>query len=297
MHELESTPLASALLRNELLEPYVRAVWERYLHQEVLGEANPFSIRAISRAISAHQHALYGLEVAPHKYKDRVRRAITGENMSAETIDLLAETFDFTADAVARIHKAAAQGFDDSDTVEYLRTTPQVIASCAFLDATLDSADPACFTLRVTLTLLSLESGCSAFLFFLPQGQELTCHTPQVDVRRVNGSSGKWLFTPHTFIPPLTTFSLRFTVSGRGEKTADGRYRLSHPTSYHAYSTGMRLFVGSRLCDVELLAPPATSPEQAGCGLRQAVSDYHTVFYPELQASEPTFLWSESSAI
>lgn len=71
-HSMSTTPssastthLVSALLRSELLKPYVRDTWERYIHHEKLGEANPFSIRAIARAMSAHQHTVYGLEIPP----------------------------------------------------------------------------------------------------------------------------------------------------------------------------------------------------------------------------------------
>lgn len=170
-------------------------MWERYVHHEKLGEANPFSIRAIARAMSAHQHTVYGLEIPPHKYKDRVRRAITGEHISSETIDLLSETFGFDERTRKTLHKAATQGFDDSETVQFLRTNPQVLTSSCYLDIQLDPTDPGIFTLHATYTLLSLESGCSAFVFALPQGQELICDNRHFSVSRVSEDQ-EWVFTP-----------------------------------------------------------------------------------------------------
>lgn len=135
----------------------------------------------------------------PHKYKDRVRRAITGEHISSET-------FGFDEHTHKALHKAAAQGFDDSETVHFLRSNPQALTSSCYLDVQLD---PAAFTLKATYTLLSLESGCSALLFALPQGRELTCADRNFSVSRVDEDQ-EWVFTPATFIQPPANLHAAF---------------------------------------------------------------------------------------
>lgn len=285
-----TTHLVSALLRSELLEPYVRDIWERYIHHEKLGEANPFSIRAIARAISAHQHTVYGLEIPPHKYKDRVRRAITGEHISSETIDLFSETFGFDERTHKALHKAASQGFDDSETVHFLRSNPQALTSSCYLDVQLDPADPAAFTLKATYTLLSLESGCSAFLFALPQGQELTYADWNFSVSRVDEDQ-EWVFTPATFIQPLQTFMLRFSVRGRAQSQADGSYRLHLPFTHRSYSAAIKLTATGTPMKVSFT-------EQTSAGISptttcaDTVTDYLSHFYPGLKDTTVALNWS-----
>lgn len=293
-HSDSTTQLVSALLRSELLEPYVRDTWERYIHHEKLGEANPFSIRAIARAISAHQHTVYGLEIPPHKYKDRVRRAITGEHISSETIDLFSETFGFDERTQKTLHKAATQGFDDSETVQFLRTNPQVLTSSCYLDIQLDPAAPGDFTLNATYTLLSLESGCSAFVFALPQGQELICTNRHFSVSRVSEDQD-WVFTPTSFIPPLQTFMLRFSVRGTVHPQADSSYQLLLPFTHRSYSAAIKLTTAGSPLAVSFTeqASAGHSPITTSCA--ETVTDYLSHFYPSLKDTTLALNWAPAT--
>ncbi|WP_237198640.1 hypothetical protein [Rothia nasimurium] len=289
-----TTHLVSSLLRSELLEPYVRDVWERYVHHEKLGEANPFSIRAIARAMSAHQHTVYGLEIPPHKYKDRVRRAITGEHISSETIDLLSETFGFDERTRKTLHKAATQGFDDSETVQFLRTNPQVLTSSCYLDIQLDPTDPGVFTLHATYTLLSLESGCSAFVFSLPQGQELICDNRHFSVSRVSEDQ-EWVFTPTSFIQPLQTFMLRFNVRGTVQPQADGSYQLLLPFTHRSYSAAIKLTTAGKPLAVRFTEQTDANASNATITCVGEVTDYLSHFYPSIKDTRLTLSWSAAT--
>ena len=286
-----TTHLVSALLRSELLEPYVRDTWERYIHHEKLGEANPFSIRAIARAISANQHTVYGLEIPPHKYKDRVRRAITGEHISGETIDLFSETFGFDERTQKALHKAAAQGFDDSETVQFLRTSPQVLTSSCYLDIQLDPAAPGTFTLNATYTLLSLESGCSAFVFALPQGQELICDNRNFSVSRVSEDQ-EWVFTPTSFIPPLQTFMLRFSIRGTVQPQADGSYQLLLPFTHRSYSAAIKLTAAGSPLAVSFTEQTSAGASPIITTCADTVTDYLSHFYPSLKDTTLALTWA-----
>ncbi|MDY6052111.1 MAG: hypothetical protein SPI83_06875 [Rothia sp. (in: high G+C Gram-positive bacteria)] len=289
-----TTHLVSSLLRSELLEPYVRETWERYVHHEKLGESNPFSIRAIARAISAHQHTVYGLEIPPYKYKDRVRRAITGEHISSETIDLFSETFSFDERTQKALHKAATQGFDDSETLQFLRNNPQVLTSSCYLDILLDPADLEAFTLNATYTLLSLESGCSAFVFALPQGQELTCTNQHFTVSRVSKDQ-EWVFTPTSFIPPLQTFMLRFSVRGRVHPPADGSYQLLLPFTHRSYSAAIKLTATGTPLTVSFTEQASGSKAPARTTCAQTITDYLSHFYPSLKDTTLTLSWAPAT--
>lgn len=98
---------ATAQLRDELLKPVNRAIWERHIHQDNLTEGKALSVRAIARAISEYQNQVYGLHLPDHKYKDRIWRALSGSALTIDTVALLSETFEFSEEAIELIQVPA----------------------------------------------------------------------------------------------------------------------------------------------------------------------------------------------
>lgn len=97
---------ASSMLRDELLAPEAQKIWAKYLPDSIAqGSAPVISYRAIARAIAADQYRRYGIEESPSRYKDRVRRAVIGQRITVDTLELLAETFNFSDQARQEISK------------------------------------------------------------------------------------------------------------------------------------------------------------------------------------------------
>ena len=95
---------ASELLRAELLSPRAQKIWAQYLPETIRGQQPPvISYRAVARALANEQHRIYGVDNSPNRYKDRVRRAILGQRLTQETLELFAETFDFSPQQRERI--------------------------------------------------------------------------------------------------------------------------------------------------------------------------------------------------
>lgn len=289
-----SVQLTSALLRAELLEPYAREVWERFVHHENLGETNPFSIRAIARAMSAHQHATYGLEVSPQHYKDRVSRAISGEHISTETLELFCETFDFDEKTVKALQQAMIQGFDHSETVQFLRSTPQAVISSAFFNLA-PGADSSHLELQATVTYLSLDSGCSAVLFYLPGSSDAICQTETFGVTP-SKEDGEWLFTPLSFIAPLQAFALRFTLQLEVQRQEDGSSSVEIPFPGRSYATGIRFATGGREMDLTFQERRVGTSAQPQAEIMTAVRESASQFYPLLSQSSVTISWSDTGA-
>lgn len=100
---VSATQKASKYLRSLLAAPRAKKIWCKYLPENISPDTQVLSYRAIARSISAFENQRYGVEDSPNRYKDRVRRAIIGQRLTADTVQLFAETFDFNPQQTSRL--------------------------------------------------------------------------------------------------------------------------------------------------------------------------------------------------
>lgn len=288
--DMNTLKLTSALLRAELLKPYTRKVWEPFVHHEKLNESSPFSIRAIARAISAHQQVTYGLDLAPDHYKDRVSRALSGEVISCDTLDLFCETFDFSLKTIQALSQAKSQGADSSKGLQFLRAAPQSLISNAFIDISLPPAGSSELELKASITYLSLESGCFALVLNFPHSTQLECISKNFSVAP-SLIDGEWVLTALSFIEPLQAFSVRLKVKIKTQITEDGSSLIELPFPGRNYSTGVRVIADE---------PPLNIWFEEGPDQNQAPSSRKgeianpaaSHFYPLLQQRSVSIRWA-----
>lgn len=101
--EVSSIETAGNILRAELLKPEAHKIWAQYLPSMISESTDVMSYRAISRAIAHHLHQRYGMDEAPSRYKDRVRRAVLGQSLTPDTLELFADSFNLPTQTVEEI--------------------------------------------------------------------------------------------------------------------------------------------------------------------------------------------------
>lgn len=288
---VDSLQLTRTLLYSALLTEQSRAVWETYAKNKEYDKSSVLPVRAIARAMSAYENSTYGLEVAPQQYKDRVSRAVSTGQISLETLDLMCQTFSFPSETVKSLRQAVIQGFDASESLQIIQTIAQVMLSSSYFDLHIstDPESPGKFELHVTLTLLSLEAGCTAVLFPFGNIQEVTCESDQF--RAVpTPDYGKWIFVSKNFIPPQETFMLRFTTSGEVQQDADGFYVLESPFVYKVFSTGIKINTGGIEREIRVEELSVTSPHNKVL-IEGKTSDYLSHFCPVIDSSTILSKW------
>lgn len=287
----DSLQLTSTLLYSALLTEQSRAIWGTYAKNKEYEKSSVLPVRAIARAMSAYENSTYGLEVAPQQYKDRVSRAISTGQMSLETLDLMCQTFDFPPEIVKSLRQAVIQGFDADESLQILQTIAQVMLSSSYFDLYIstDPESPGKFELHVTLTLLSLEAGCTAVVFPFGNIQEVTCESDQFQAVPTP-DYGEWIFASKNFIPPQETFMLRFTTSGEVQKDADGFYVLESPFVYKVFSTGIKINTGGVERDIRVEEVSVASPHSKLL-IGGKTSDYLSHFCPVIDSSTILSKW------
>lgn len=288
---VSSLHLASTILCSALLEDKSRNIWEPYAKKKEYDGSSPLPVRAIARAMNAYEHSTYGLELAPQKYKDRVSRAISNGQISIDTLDLMRQTFAFSPETVHSLQQAVMHGFDATETLQIIRTIPQVMVSSSYFDLYISPDEDSLgkFELKVTLTLLSLEAGCTAFLFPFPHIEEITCESPQFQVVATPNPS-EWLFISDGFIPPQETFMLRFSVSGQAPQGPDGFYVLESPFIYKVFSTGIKINTRDLEREVRIEELSLSSP-QSRLLAEGKPSDYISCFCPVIDSCAIISKW------
>ncbi|WP_421083509.1 hypothetical protein [Rothia nasimurium] len=287
--EDQANQFTSTYLRAELLEPGPRSIWEPYLHQERLKESNPFSIRAIARAMSAYQEDTYGLHISPSVYKDRVWRAITGQGMSQDTLELFCNTFDFSPETTTSLNRALGGNIDDGTSLAYLVNQPQAMATAAFADIQLTS-DGSPITLQLNLTLLALEAGCSILHLILPGAKEVTVPEGNFSVSSVPAEES-WVFIPDTFYNPMQNFPLELIAQTVPELDEDGYYSIIFPLPPRGFSLGVRCTTGGDTMTIaysDVPYSPSVKPSVSG---QATVSDSYSHVAPMLGATTLHIRW------
>lgn len=288
---IHSLHLTSTILYSALLDEKSRKVWESYAKKKEHDRNSPLPVRAIARAMSAYERSAYGLEVTPQQYKDRVSRAISNGQISIDTLELMCKTFDFPPETVRSLEQAVINGFDAGETLQIIRTIAQVMVSSSYFDLHISSQpnSPGKFELKVTLTLLSLEAGCTVVLFPFRNIEEITCESDHFQVAPTS-DKGEWLFVSDTFIPPQETFMLRFSMSGQAPQDAEGFYVLESPFVYRVFSTGIKVYTGGQEREVRLEEIPST-PAPNKLLATAKTKDYLSCFCPVIDSSTILIRW------
>lgn len=288
---INSLHLTRTILYSALLDERSRNIWEPYAKKKEYDRNSALPIRAIARSMSAYEHSTYGLELAPQKYKDRVSRAISSGHISIDTLDLMCKTFAFPPETVRSLQQAVMHGFDASETLQIIRTIAQVMASSSYFDlhVSSDPASPGKFELKVTLTLLSLEAGCTVVLFPFRNVEEIICESDQFRVASTP-DPGEWLFISETFIPPQETFMLRFRMSGQAPRDADGFYVLESPFVYRVFSTGIKVSTGGWEREVKLEELSSASSHHKILAMGKT-TDYVSCFCSVIDSSTILIKW------
>lgn len=288
---INSPHLTSTILYSALLDEKSRSIWEAHAKKKEYGRNSALSIRAIARSMSAYENSTYGLKFSPQKYKDRVSRALSSGRISIDTLDLMCKTFAFPPETVRSLHQAVMHGFDASETLQIVRTIAQVMVSSSYFDLRIcsDVRSPGKFELKVTLTLLSLEAGCSVVLFPFRHVEDIVCESDQFHVAPAS-DPGEWLFVSDTFIPPQETFMLRFSMSGQAPISSDGFYVLESPFVYRVFSTGIKVSTNGQEREVRLEELSSTlSPRKLLAAGR--TNDYVSCFCPVIDSSTIHIKW------
>lgn len=288
---INSLHLTSTILYSALLDEKSRNVWEPYAKRKEYGRNSALPVRAIARSMSAYEHSTYGLKFSPQKYKDRVSRAISTGQISIDTLELMCETFAFPPETVRSLQQAVMHGFDDSETLQIIRTIAQVMVSSSYFDLCVssDPSSPGKFELKVTLTLLSLEAGCTVVLFPFRHVEDIVCESDQFHVAPTS-NPGEWLFISDTFIPPQETFMLRFSMSGQAPLDSEGFYVLESPFVYRVFSTGIKVSTGGQEREVRMEELSTTSSPHRLLAAEKT-TDYVSCFCPVIDSSTILTRW------
>lgn len=160
---------AGERLRMELQKPEAQKIWSRYLSKNIATNKNVLSYRAISRAISAAQFERYGIEVPPNRYKDRVRRALLGERLTAETLRLFADTFGFDQAAITYMSEMIALK-ENVVVPPTEKRIPRFDITTTFYDIFINE-EHLTYKIRCYLVLRALEDSC--YYFWAPVGTDI----------------------------------------------------------------------------------------------------------------------------
>ncbi|WP_237200560.1 hypothetical protein [Rothia nasimurium] len=287
--EDQANQFTSTFLRAELLEPGPRAIWEPYLHQERLKESNPFSIRAIARAMSAYQEDTYGLHISPSVYKDRVWRAITGQGMSQDTLELFCKTFEFSPETTISLYRALSGNTDDGMSLTYLANQPQAMAMSAFADIQL-TADGSPITLKLGIILLALEAGCSILHLILPGAQEVTVPEGNFTVSHVPAEES-WVFIPDSFYNPMQNFALEMVAHTVPQLDDDGFYSIIFPLPPRSFSLGVRCTTGGETMTIAYSDVPYSPSVKPTVSAQATVTDSYSHLAPMLGGTTLHIRW------
>lgn len=200
--QVSSMVLTSTQLRQAIAQPSARKILSQYYPANTRIEENDLSVRAISRAIAESQQRLYGVDVSPTKYKDRVRRAIAGQSLTPDTVHLFADAFEFDDETVDRLlSQLSHENALSSTALTYLHEFPQASVNHAFLD--ISPTGRGTTELSINCTISALELGSSSFILFVPFTVGEAYKVQGCTATRVS-AEGQWLFELDEPLAPLS---------------------------------------------------------------------------------------------
>lgn len=134
----------------------------KYLPEALANDQNPvISYRAIARALASTQHKKYGVEESPNRYKDRVRRAVLGQRLTFETLDLFAETFDFAPEVIEQIGKYIGEDGVERDSTKVENRNHFITPTSTVYDIYLDK-DHAAYKIDSTIIVRAVTERVEA---------------------------------------------------------------------------------------------------------------------------------------
>lgn len=136
-----SSPLkqASQLLIQELLKDTAKSRWGPHLPQKITQSTDVISYRAVARAISKNEYLTYGVEYEANRYKDRVRRALTGQGMTQDTLRLFSDTFLFSEEVITQISDLLTSARPEAPTKSQYSTRLRYDITSSFYDLFVDA--------------------------------------------------------------------------------------------------------------------------------------------------------------
>lgn len=219
----DEAPTTSIILRQALQAPSSRRIWEAYLPQEGKQQGEDLAIRAIARALSTHENHYYGLNSSPHKYKDRIWRALTKGTLSLETINLIKDAFDLDEQTVEALTAQLISIPKVSGQVNGSIVKRQVAPITSFYTFS-PSSEPGWYRTEATLTLSALDSGCSSVTFYQPEAKDFSLRDPEYFTLEPQ-EANTWSIIPRHPYAPLQIFVLRVSFLLRIGQAADGSGR------------------------------------------------------------------------
>lgn len=286
-----ATDRAGALLREQLLTPSSRSIWEPHQRKDTGNSPDVLSVRAIARAISAHQDQAYGLTSSPDQYKDRVWRALVRGSLSHETIQLFSDTFSFSPDVTEELIESLVESPHHSDTSNTVEASPQVIPISSFYSVA-PSPDPGWMALEATVTLSALESGCDHITFYQPGLKNLTVQAPDLFSLQPNGPNS-WRIIPTRPYLPLQVFTLRvaFLQEVRSSLDGSGRPALISPFNVYSPQVSVRYSTGGALQDVRFTTYTLDSQAKVTSQRTIRSQDFCSNHYPALEKENLEISW------
>lgn len=282
------------ILRQTLQHPHNRKIWEQHSAQEGKTRPADISIRAISRALSNSERKIYGLDTLPDKYKDRVWRALEEGVITAETIGLFVNTFNFEPQLIDELMNQLSSkpkvSSRPTDSLDIRQVTP-INSFYNFYP----TADPLWMKVEASVTLSCLERGC----------QFVTIHQPQATGMKIRDSnlfeitqedSETWRVTPHRPFEPLQVFVLRFDFQLATIQSLEDCTQQSVRTHFF-YSTpnvSVRYLTGGQPQEVSFKTYPlATEKPPATRTISVATQDFCSTHYSALEDSILEISWKD----
>lgn len=287
------TPVA-ALLREELLTPQNRAIWEQHIHQDNLTEGNALSVRAIARSISEYQNRVYGLNLPDYKYKDRVWRALSAGILTVDTVALFKETFVFSEKSTELITKYLLDDPSQMGLPPGEGNTSQVAVISSFY--TIEHVDePGWVRLTADITLTSLESGCDRIHFYQPGSRDLQVLTPEY-LLQMDVAPSTCVVYPRVPYGPLQVFSIRVTCLQEVVPALDGSgvNAVQLPFNIRTSGTCIRFLTGGHLQDVSFKEYSSAKAGKLTSYKTVRTADFYSVYYPLLQEKNIEISWKNS---
>ncbi len=198
---------AHIVLRDGLLAPGPRKIWSQYLPHNIYSNTQVLSYRAIARAIADAQYRKYGITESPNRYKDRVRRAILGQKITPETINLFAESFDFPPEITEKLRSFMVHSPAEQTQLNKQQNTCHLVTA-SFYDIAINE-DGQASKLSATLTLRARENGCP--------GVHMIRRQDIAAITRAEGGSicwdneqGAWMTTMDYPLSPFESLEVRY---------------------------------------------------------------------------------------
>lgn len=286
-----STDKTGAILREQLLTPSSRSIWEPHQHKDTSSSPDVLSVRAIARAISAHQDQAYGLTTSSDQYKDRVWRALIRGTLSHETIQLFSDTFSFSPDVTEELIKSLVEPPRQSDSTSKVEESPQVTPISSFYYVS-PSPEPGWMALEATVTLSTLESGCDHIAFYQPNLKNLTALAPDLFSIQPNGPSS-WRIIPTRPYLPLQVFTLRVAFLQEIVPSLDGSGRPALISPFNVYSphVAIRYSTGGALQDVRFATYSLDTRPKLTSQRTIRTQDFCSNHYPALEKENFEISW------